>query len=464
MGNKIGGNTHFSEIDRPDLYDSLEDDDLEILNVNEADWTNVHAYVQRPVRRADREHRSGRDREYLRRRAAMNRRISEMEKDMHRADQRKRLVRSIPGFVLTLALSTVSLWGAYTGLSVVRRLPAFTTENGSDDRQLAMADDSIYEEETPAAPVIAGADDTADDFEEKSADAEAEWDIEEDNVYSAEITPSTGGFGEDVISSYGILVDADNMEIVAERNSMERMYPASMTKVMTLLVAVENLSEEDFDNSVEITREITDYTYSRDCSAVGFDVGEDVPVKDLLYGLILPSGADAALALADYVAGSHEAFVDMMNDKLRDMGLSGSAHFTNCVGLYDDEHYCTAYDMAMIMKTALDNDLCREVLSCHHYVTTSTQEHPEGIEISNWFLRRIEDRDLGGDVLCGKTGFVVQSGNCAVSFAVADDGRSYVCCTGNSTSSWNCIDDHTLIYQGVMGTGSYETASLKEGS
>lgn len=116
-------------------------------------------------------------------------------------------------------------------------------------------------------------------------------------------------------------------------------------------------------------------------------------MRDLFYGTILPSGADAAVGLAMYVSGSQEAFVELMNEKLSELGLAGSAHMTNCVGIYDEEHYCTVYDMAMILEAALDNPLCREVLSAHTYNTSATAQHPEGLLLSNWFLRRIEDKD-----------------------------------------------------------------------
>ena len=136
----------------------------------------------------------------------------------------------------------------------------------------------------------------------------------------------------------------------------------------------------------------------------------------------------------------------MMNEKLVQMGLSDSAHFTNCVGLYDEEHYCTVYDMAVMMKAAMENELCREFLSAHTYTTTSTAEHPDGIDISNWFLRRVEDKDTGGEVLGAKTGYVVQSKNCAVSYGVFGEGAAYICVTAGSTSSWRCIYDHVEIY------------------
>ena len=98
----------------------------------------------------------------------------------------------------------------------------------------------------------------------------------------------------------------------------------------------------------------------------------------LFYGTILSSGADAALGLATYVAGSQEAFVALMNEKLEELGIADTAHFTNCVGLYDEAHKCTVSDMAVILEAAMDNDLCREVLGARTYETLPTADHPEG--------------------------------------------------------------------------------------
>lgn len=262
-------------------------------------------------------------------------------------------------------------------------------------------------------------------------------------------TGKTASPEEDVASSYVILVDIDAREILVRRDEVSRMNPASMTKVLTLLVAVEHIG--DLDDTFTITGEIADYCYVNDCSYAGFEKGDTVTVRDLLYGTILPSGADAALGLATYVAGSHEAFVEMMNEKLKELGLSGSAHFTNCVGIYDDNHYCTIYDMAVIMENAVSNDLCREVLSAHTYTTSPTKRYPQGIDLSNWFLRRIEDKDTGGEVVCGKTGYVVQSGNCAVSYGEGKNGKRYICATANGKSGWGCIYDHVRMYKKYMG-------------
>ncbi len=314
---------------------------------------------------------------------------------------------------------------------------------------------------TAQTEVVDASDETA-----ASSIASTECSVEEEKCVAFE-TPSTQEFGSEIGSACGILINADTMEIVSERNAYAKMYPASMTKVLTLLVAVENLTPEQLDDTFEITIEITDFSYSHGCSAAGFDVGEQVKVRDLLYALILPSGADGALGLAYYIAGSQEAFVDMMNAKLEELGLSDTAHFTNCIGVYDDDHYCTAYDMAMIMRAAMDNELCREILSTHYYVTESTEVHPDGIELSNWFLRRIEDNDEGINVVCGKTGFVNQSGNCAVSYAEGENGDTYILCTGNAQGSWQCIRDQTNLYACAMKNSndtSYSVSAAESNS
>jgi len=257
-------------------------------------------------------------------------------------------------------------------------------------------------------------------------------------------------YSEEVISENAILIDADTGNVVAKKNAYEKMIPASMTKVLTLLVAADVITESKLDDTFTMTLEITDYAYKNDCSSVGFLDGEVVSVRDLLYGTILASGGDAAVGLATYVAGSHEAFIERMNEKVKQLGLSDTAHFTNCVGIYDKELYCTAYDMAVIMKAAIQNELCREVLKARTYTTTLTEEHPEGITISNWFMRRIEDKDTGGEVLGAKTGYVVQSGSCAVSYQENTNGTTYICVTADSTSSWRCIYDHVEIYNSYV--------------
>lgn len=267
-----------------------------------------------------------------------------------------------------------------------------------------------------------------------------------------QVTERTVGFPEEgrgVYSTNGVLIDAQSGEVLAARDASQRINPASMTKILTLLVAAEHA--EDLQDQFVMTVEITDYTYRHDCSIAGYGVGQSVTVEELMYGTILPSGAEAAMALAEYTAGSQEAFVELMNQKLEQLGLSDTAHFTNCVGLYDEEHYCTVYDMAVILKAAADNELCRRVLSARTFATSvPSEQQPDGILLSNWFLRRIEDKDTHGEVLCAKTGFVNQSGSCAASLAADHEGREYICVTTGSMSSWTCIYDHVELYQAFL--------------
>ena len=298
-----------------------------------------------------------------------------------------------------------------------------------------------------SAPAAGDSSDTGDTTGEDSIDTTGAYVTTGDYSLSGQESASYLG-SDEINSTRALLVDADNRTVIAQRGAGERISPASMTKVLTLLVAAEHVT--NLDDSFTITIDITDYSYSHDCSAVGFDENETVTVRDLLYGTILPSGGDAAAGLAYYISGSLDGFVELMNEKLETLGLSGTAHFTNCVGLYDENHYCTLYDMAVIMEAAMDNPLCKEILNTRTYTTSQTEQHPDGITISNWFLRRIEDKDTHGEILGAKTGYVVQSGNCAVSFCKAADGRQYICVTADAHSSWRCIYDHVAIYQNYL--------------
>ena len=284
--------------------------------------------------------------------------------------------------------------------------------------------------------------------EEEKARAEAAQIPGLNASYDFKATENTAEIPEGVGSGYAVLVDLVDGTVVAGREYDTEMNPASMTKILTLLVAVENINLKKLDtDTFEITQDITDYVFTNQMSQVGWNIGDTPTIRSLLYGTILPSGADAALALAEYTAGSQEAFVDLMNKKLEELGISDTAHFTNVVGAYDEDHYCTALDMATILRAAIDNETCREVLSCHYYeVPPSGGEESPSIDISNWFLRRIEDKDTHGTVICGKTGYVSESGFCAASYQESDDGGHYICVTADGAGIWPCIYDHVEIY------------------
>ena len=219
-----------------------------------------------------------------------------------------------------------------------------------------------------------------------------------------------------------------------------------MTKVMTVLVAAEHISESQLDEKMVMSHEATDYSFAGGGSTSGFVEEEEITVRDLFYGTILPSGGDAAAQLAIYVAGDVDSFVTMMNEEVSALGLENT-HFTNPVGFHSNEHYSTPYDISIIMMAALDNPICKEVLTTKVYNSSATNVNPEGITISNWFLRKIEDKDIGGEIGGAKTGYVNESGNCAVSSMTSATGANYICCTAKSTSSWRCIYDHVDIYK-----------------
>ena len=162
--------------------------------------------------------------------------------------------------------------------------------------------------------------------------------------YSATETAETKSLPKSVVSKQGILIDVDAGTILAGKDALKRMIPASMTKIFTVLVAAENIKPEQLDELVTISIDATDFSYSNDCSNTGYEVDEQVTVRDLFYGTILPSGADSAVSLATYVAGSQEAFVDMMNQELEKMGFTAQKRGTYfladaiCMGLENKEH------------------------------------------------------------------------------------------------------------------------------
>ena len=136
-------------------------------------------------------------------------------------------------------------------------------------------------------------------------------------------------------SEYAILVDAGTGFKLAGKAEKEQMYPASMTKIMTAILALEKCP--DLDETMTVPSDIFDAIYSEQASTAGFEAGEVVTVRDLLYGVMLPSGAECCLTLARGIAGSEEAYAELMNQKAKKIGMR-STHFVNCTGLHNDDH------------------------------------------------------------------------------------------------------------------------------
>lgn len=405
--------------------------------------------------------------EQRRRERAMRRALHEQEQREREKKLRKYIIITVTSVAVTLIVAILII----VGISVAREnREAMGTRTTEVDAEAELAEGgdpmgSLYEEEVkvpipedaPEPVMITLSEDALPDG------AVGEWlglGPQELNTTTDDDTDSVSAA---VDSGYAILISLSDNKVLAARQPHTLMYPASMTKVMTVLVAAEHLESEDYLNDVfTITQAIEGFSYDNGCSNVGFSVDEKVTVEDLFYGTILPSGADAAMGLAEYIAGDQETFVAMMNEKAEELGLSGSTHFANCIGIYDDENYTTPADMAVIMNAAINNPLCFKVLSAHTYTTTHTYYHPEGITVSNWFLRRIEDKQDTGVVYCGKTGFVNESLNCAVSYAVDEEGKGYICCTGYGHGGWKVIYDHVALYSKYFDPSGYQEVSADE--
>ena len=262
-------------------------------------------------------------------------------------------------------------------------------------------------------------------------------------TYAAE-TDDTRTLDLELYSAGAILIDAETNTVICEKDPDAKIYPASMTKILTALVACEQI--EDLDDTFRMTQAIIDPIFLADATMAGFVDGEDVPLRELIYGAILPSGAEATEALAIYVAGSEAAYAELMNEKAQELGLT-TAHFVDASGLHNEQHYCTIRDMAVILQAALDNDLCRAVLSTARYTTPPTNKHPDGVEMINKFLVRAEGQELhGAQILAAKTGYTAQAGNCCASYGVSPEGRRCICVTANAWTSWYTVYDHVALY------------------
>lgn len=239
-------------------------------------------------------------------------------------------------------------------------------------------------------------------------------------------------------------VNMKTNKVVAAKNPQAKAYPASTTKIMTALVAIENL--DNLDETFTMTYEITDPMFAAKATVAGFLSSEVITMEDLLYGCILPSGGDAALALATHISGGEEEFVKLMNKRAKKLGLLNT-NFTNCTGLFDKNHYSTAEDMAVILRAALENDLCKKILCTNRYTSSKTEQHPDGIEMQNTIFQYMYGSEPeGATVLAGKTGFVNESGYCFASYGKSDKGTDYVIVTFGGTGKWPSVNSLIDLY------------------
>ncbi len=266
----------------------------------------------------------------------------------------------------------------------------------------------------------------------------------------AEVTENTKTLDLELYSENALLIDLESNTVLVQKNADARIYPASMTKVMTVLVAAEHI--ENWDETFTMTQSIIDPLFLADASMAGFVHGEEVSMTELLYGAVLPSGAEATEALAIVTAGSEEAFAALMNEKAQELGLQDT-HFVDASGLHDENHYTTLSDMAIILQAALDNPHCREVLTSVNHTSTATEQNPSGVAMTNRFLYRIRPQQTGSvDIQAAKTGYTAQAMNCCVSYGIMENGRAAICVTAHAWTGDYCIADHLALYGTYCGT------------
>ena len=256
---------------------------------------------------------------------------------------------------------------------------------------------------------------------------------------------------EGIYSTNAIIMDAEDGTILKGLNEDVQAYPASVTKMMTALVAIENI--DNLDGQYVMPQEIYDYLFTTDLSTAGFERFETVRYTDLLYGTMLRSGAECCLALAYTVGGSEEGFVELMNAKAEELGMVNT-HFMNCTGEHDPEHYSSVHDMAILLQYGLQNETFRTLITTSEYTSSVTDQHPEGIVMYNTFHQTLATTDAGGATLLGgKTGFTSEAGQCLASFA-SIGGHEYILVTfgasvpaGSSVYAGHLhVDDAILIY------------------
>ena len=231
--------------------------------------------------------------------------------------------------------------------------------------------------------------------------------------------------GSDTAKSFCV-INSVTGEVVAEKNSDAKLPMASTTKIVTLLVALENSKSEDV-----VT--VSSKAVLEEGSSAYLKPGAKITMRDLYYGLMLNSGNDAAVAIAEHISETPEKFAELMNATVKNAGVENT-NFVNPNGLHDDAHFTTAYDLAKITRYALKNDTIREIVSSRMY--TSSMLMPDGTTENVEYINHNRLlKELDGCIGV-KTGFTKSAGRCLVS-AVNRNGAEYIMVTLNDSDDWN---------------------------
>ncbi len=226
--------------------------------------------------------------------------------------------------------------------------------------------------------------------------------------------------GPAISAQSAILLEANTGVILYAKNIYEKAYPASTTKLMTCLLAAENA---EIKETVTFSNDAV-FSIERDSSNIGIDAGQAMPMEECLYGILVASANEVANAVAEHIAGSQDAFADMMNERARELGCENT-HFVNAHGLYHDNHYTTAYDLALIGQAFFRNELLSKIgnTPSHHFVATADQ--PDD------FTQRNKHKLITGEIAYdgikgGKTGYTTQARQTLVTCA-EKNGMKLIC-------------------------------------
>ena len=258
----------------------------------------------------------------------------------------------------------------------------------------------------------------------------------------------------DLVSENAILIDADTGAILYEKNAREKSYPASTTKILTGLLACEN---DSLGDTVTFSSAAANSVQYGD-STLGFKTGEQVTVEQALYGLLLYSANEMAYELAEYTAGSLSAFVDMMNARAQAVGATDT-HFANASGLYNANHYTTAYDMALIARECFKNPTFMQIDQTTYYEIGPTNKTDETRRFNN--RNKLLPGLSHGYAYCtgGKTGYVDEGGDTYVGSA-EKDGMRLIVVLFRSTEDGRFDDAQALFTWGFSAFTHYPLSDI----
>ena len=238
--------------------------------------------------------------------------------------------------------------------------------------------------------------------------------------------------GKNLYSTNYIFLDADTGQVLSAKKQDEQISIASLTKMMTVLLAIENSSS--LNQTVTITDEMIDGLYEEQASVAGYVTGDTATILDLCYAAAIPSAADAANALAIQIGGSFEKFYQMMNDKAAQLGMDHTV-FKSAHGLDREGQYSTVEDVSKLLRYALQNPTFKEVFSTKEHTTQATTYYPFGIPLAStiWAYADTYGYNLT-NLSGGKTGYTLQAGRCIAYWATVNDMNIIAVTAGASTN------------------------------